>query len=315
MLSSVVPLMFEMLGPFDLLALRGTSREFCSLVSHDHAWTEAWKRTERFPPLGLDERTMAFFPSRECGHRRDSNSSFPFEPERVELADLVLPDGATEPQIRLTEGVLEDLFHPGSEDADTRHGIMRTVVYKARPLPLCCKVCNVECHSYASFTEHCLLPSHKVLLDPSTRFDPRFKDIHFHDPRHAGDVFKALPTMAKFKAMCTWCTFMVAFFRKTMGAAGRRNMMKRARVARECVLLLAQMFRLSKENVEPLMRSCTAKCVTRACVEDFVIEDFFERGLEPGSYALAVLQYGWGKFDMLSSDSKHLMASITGLDW
>jgi len=309
MLSSVVPLMFEILGPFDLIALRGTNREFRSLVSDDHAWTEAWETesTEQFPPLAQDERIWPFFPLRERGQRHDSNSFFPSEAERVELADLVLP---MESAFRLTGGMLEDLFHPGSEDADTNCGKMRTVVYKARPLPLRCEVCDVECDSYASFTDHCLLPSHKMVLCPTMGFDPRFEDIRFHDPRHAGDVFNALPTMAKFKAMCIWCTFMVAFFRKKMDVAGRRNMMRHAKVVRGYVLLHARNFRFSKKQ---MMRRCTTERVARACVEDVVIKDFFEKGLEIDSYALYVLHYGWGEFEMLGSDTKDVMSSITGL--
>lgn len=166
-LGPVVSLMFEMLGHRELLALRVTSRELHALASDDHAWAEAWKTlVEELPPLGQNEQTMAAYPKRASGERRHRYSSFPCEAERVELAGFVLPDITTAPVLRVTlhplDSLLEDAFHPESEDADTNCGMFRSVVYKARPLPLRCDLCDVECDSYISFTNHCLLFEHKV---------------------------------------------------------------------------------------------------------------------------------------------------------
>lgn len=124
--------------------------------------------------------------------------------------------------------------------------------------------------------------------DPSRRFDPRFEESRFEDPRHGGDGFEALPTMAKFEAMHRYRTLMVAFFRAPMDAAGRLNMAQFAREARENFVRNAHVFRLSRKRGTAALRKCTAKRAARVCVEGFVLEDFFEMGLVEGSYALDV---------------------------
>ena len=230
-LDSVLPLLSGRLGHCELLVIRGTSRELRALASEDHAWADCYQLLFRNFPLGEDELKSPAYPERARGAMRDQNSFLPCLAERVDLAGLVLPafwQGG--PTIRLTsEGILEDKLHPASEEAFKEQTWLeaeslpdRTEVYKARPLPLRCrgrtKRCHVECDSYASFTEHCLLFSHKMKLDPSRQFDPRFEDPQFRDPRHAGDGFEALPMMAKFEAMHRYRAVLVAWFRKPMDA-------------------------------------------------------------------------------------------------
>jgi len=206
LLGSVIPILFERL----------CHRELRALASEDHAWADALRCLTRKVELGEDELARPAYPVRERGERLDSRSHFPCEAEHLEMAGIVLPDRAawTAPLSRVTEGVLEDLFHPSSEDAGTNYGIFRTRVYKTRPLPLRCELCDVERDSYASFTEHCLPFKHKVLLSPPT-FDPRVKDPRFQDPRRSwhGDGYAALSTMAKFKAIHRYREVMLEFFR------------------------------------------------------------------------------------------------------
>jgi len=189
----------------------------------------------------------------------------------------------------------------------------RTVVYKARPLPLRCGVCDVECDSYASFTAHCLLKTHKVLLDPSKRFDPRFEDTRFHDPRHAGDSFDTLPTMAKFEAMQRYHATVFDFLTAPMDQDGLENMLSWAKTARRCVKLSADIFQLSAREVRSISRYCTAERAAEVWLNCFVLGDF-ERGLT--GYALDVVRHGWGALD--THDDMHdreLMSCISGLDF
>ena len=204
-LESVVFLLLERLGHRELIVLRGTSRDLCAVASDDHAWAQCIRALLEYFELGKDELTSPDYPGRTHGERRDGISFFPCETERVELAGLVLPPPTQNGlKIRVTsDGILEDMFHPESEDAaPNQFGVCmsRSKIYKARPLPLRCELCDVECDSYSSFTEHCITFKHKVLLDPSKQFDPRFEDPRFQDPRH-GDGYAALPIMAKLEAM------------------------------------------------------------------------------------------------------------------
>jgi hypothetical protein len=219
-LESVAPLMFESLGHQELLVLRGTSREFRALASEDHVWADALRLMLDHLQLGQDELKSPAYPARARGDERDPISFFPCEAERVELEGLVLPKvWRQDLKIRVTsEGILEDMLHPESEDWFTP----RTEVYKARPLPLRCELCEVHCDSYASFTEHCIQKTHKVMLDPSKRFDPRFSDPRFQDPRH-GDGYVALSTMAKFEVMHRYREFLLDFFRESMAKGGWEN--------------------------------------------------------------------------------------------
>ena len=232
---------------------------------------------------------------RAHGERRDAISFFPHAAERVELAGFVLPP-IWQHKIRFTsDGILEDMLHPESEIE--RNGIWpsRTKVYKARPLPLRCELCDVECESYASFTEHCTTFKHKVLLDPSKKFDPRFEDPRFQDPRHGGDFYAALPTMAKFEAMHRYREAMVAWFRKPMDAAGRAYMFRYAKMAYNRMRESAPRLGLSKSKLESVLEKCTAERVAEICVEDFVVRDFRDNGLARG-YALDLVKNGWGKW-------------------
>ena len=321
-LGSVLFLLFDSLGMHDLLALRGTNRELRALASDNHAWTDAFRNLIVNFELGEDDLKVPDYPIRAHGQQRDWASHFPSDDERVELAGLVLARvGSTcvceHPPTRLTpEGVLEDLFHPSSEAAVDRSSSheRRTVVYKARQLPLRCETCDVDCNSYASFTAHCLLKTHKVLLDPSKRFDPRFENACYRDPRHADDGFDALPTMSKFKAMQRYHATMVDFFTAPLDEEGWDNMAWHAETARATVDIFADNLGLSAREVRAIKRECTAGRAAAVWLADFVLPDFVEDGLV--GYALDVVRHGWGALDAHGPASdRELMNCISGLDF
>ena len=311
-LDSVLFLLFDRLGFHDLLALRGASCEFHALASDDHAWTDAFRSLIETFKLGQDDLKVPDFPIRAHGRQRNWASFFPCDAESVELAGLVLARFDWEdPKSHMTpEGVLEDLFWPSSEwNPPDRH----MMVYKARPLPLRCELCDVECDSYASFTAHCLLKTHKVLLDPSKRFDPRFEDTRFCDPRHAGDSFDTLPTMAKCKAMQRYHATMVHFLTEPMDQGGLKKMLPYAEMARRWVREDAEILQLSAREVRTITRDCTAERAAAAWLHCFVLLDFKE-GLT--GFALDVVRHGWGALDTRDDmQDEVLMSCITGLDF
>ena len=313
-LDSVLFLLFDRLGFHELFAVRGACRELRALASDDHAWTDAFRSVFETFKLGEDDLKVPAYPIRAHGQERDWAAFFPGDAESVELAGLVLcryggEDPVDPPTTYMTlEGVLEDLFYPSSEAAPFDR---RRAVYKARHLPLRCELCDVECDSYASFTAHCLLKAHKVLLDPSKRFDPRFEDTRFRDPRHTGDSFDALPTMAKFVAMQRYHATVFDFLTAPMDHDGLENMLSYAEMARGCVKLSADILQLSAREVRSINRDCTAERAAAVWLLCFVLADFKE-GLT--GYALDVVRHGWGALDThdIASDQA-LMSCITGL--
>ena len=120
------------------------------------------KMLENFE-LEENEMLVPAYPMHRRGERRDGFSFLPVDADRVELAGFVLPVRYVyrAPPLRMMDGILEDILHPASEPI-TSCAPSRTNVYKARPLPLRCESCDVECDSYISFTNHCLLFEHKV---------------------------------------------------------------------------------------------------------------------------------------------------------
>ena len=316
-LDSVVSLLFENMGHRDLLVLRGTNRELRAVASDDHAWADPLRRMVQYFAAGEDELKSPAYPVRAHGERRDAFSFFPHEAERVELAGFVLPP-ICQHKIRFTsDGILEDMLHPESENE--RNGIWpsRTKVYKARPLPLRCKVCAVNCDSYASFTEHCITIKHKVLLDPSKRFDPRFEDPRFQDPRHGGNCYAALPTMTKFKVMHRYREAMVAWFRKPMDDAGRAYMVWYAEMAHNRMRDIAPRLGLSMIELESVQIGCNPERVAEICVEEFVVRDFLDNGLA-GGYALDFVQNGWRHWSFTARGPvfvRRLFLRITGFDY
>ena len=261
-LDAVLPLLYEHLGHRDLIALRGVSCELRALASHDDTWTQALQRYTW--PLGRDELSIPAYPSRARGQQRDDQSFFPIEAERDAHVGFVLPPDREcclrvhsawrRDEYRVTEeGVLEDVFHPESETALPRtedSAPARTRVYKARSLPLRCDKCDVTCDSYDSFTAHCTLISHKVMLEPARKNDPSLKDARFIDPRRGGEAYDALPTMAKFAAMHEYRRFVVSWLRAPMGHSGWDNMETIAFRARKAVECHARVFKLSEEEVK-----------------------------------------------------------------
>ena len=328
LLGSVVPILFGKLGHLELLVIRSTSRELRTIASEDHAWADALRRMLDNFELGEDELARPAYPVRARGECRDSRSFFPCEAERDELAGFVVPPPIYKhpPPLRVTDGVLEDMLHPESEDVEPFHkAFFRTKVYKARPLPLRCEKCDIECDSYASFTEHCILFAHKTKLDPSRRFDPRFQDPRFNDPRHSVDAFEILPTMAKFEAMHRYRQVMVAWFSASCPTGpnaaasvfcqreGWGNMEASAVMARKNVKNDADAFELSAREVRAVLRKCTAERAAEVWLENFVLADF-ESGLL--GYALDVVENGWDMLDAHGSCShRGFLAGITGLDY
>ena len=316
-LDSVVSLLFERLGHRDLLVLRGTNGEFRAVASDDHAWADPLRRMVQHFAAGEDELKSPVYPVRAHGERRDAISFFPHAAERVELAGFVLPP-IWQHKIRFTsDGILEDMLHPESEIE--RNGIWpsRSEVFKARPLPLRCELCDVECDSYASFTEHCITFKHKVLLDPSKKFDPRFEDPRFQDPRHGGDFYAVLPTMAKFEAMHRYREAMVAWFRKPMDAAGRASMDWYAEMAYNRMRDIAPRLGLSTLELEFVQIGCNPERVAEICVEEFVVRDFLDNGLA-GGHALDFVKNGWRKWSTTVCGPVHirgLFRCITGCDY
>ena len=318
-LDSVLFLLFDRLDVHDILALRGANRELRALASDDHAWTHAFRcLTETFK-LGKDDLKVPDYPTRAHGQMMGWAVFLPDFAERVELAGFLLARHIGEdPTTHMTsEGVVVDRFYPVSEAAillrTGRPPDRRNVVYKARQLPLRCETCDVECDSYASFTAHCLLKTHKVLLDPSKRFDPRFENTRYHDPRHAGDEFNALPTMAKFEAMERYHATMFDFFTAPLDEEGWDNMAWHAEMARATVEINADNFGLSAREMRSIKRKCTVGRAAAVWLANFVLQDF-EDGLT--GYALDVVRHGWGAIDAHDPTSdRELMHFISGLDF
>jgi hypothetical protein len=281
--------------------------------------------------LGENELVLPAYPMHRRGERRDDYSFLPVEADRIELAGFVLPVQFQyhPPPLRVTDGVLEDMMHPESEPImvgfSPNH---RTKVYKARPLPLRCEKCDVECDSYASFTEHCILVAHKKKIDPSRRFDPRFIHARFNDPRHAIDVFETLSTKAKLDAMTKYKEDMEDWFFDSCPTNPKHaspseisqtdaweNMEENAKMARENVKGDAGIFELSKKEVRAVLRLCTAERAAEVWTS-MVLDDFEQHGLSTGSYALDVVENGWAMLDSHGSCSHlSILAGITGLDY
>jgi hypothetical protein len=316
-LDSVISIMFEMLDYSQLLALRGTSRELCAVASQDQAWL--LKYHEIVDDFELSENVLVkpAYPLRERGERLDHYSFLPID---ADLTGFVLPIQFKyhPPPLRMENGVLEDMIYSAIEPVRNR-----TEIYKARPLPLHCTCCKVECDSYVSFTTHCTLPSHKKRLDPSTRFDPRFIHERYNDPRHAAG-YDALSVMAKFGAMHRYKNVMEAWFMdscpepKSIKASSLcqrgawKKMRSAAANARENVRLDAALFHLTKKEVRAICRECTPEKAVEVWL-NVILQDF-EEGLQ--GFALEVVQNGWKTLTPNSSDS-HLgfLASMTGLGY
>jgi hypothetical protein len=295
------------------------------LTPEEHACADALRELVRRFELGEDELVKPDYPYRARGKECDKNSYLPCDTERVALAGFVIPASVLlGPSHRVTDGVLEDVFHDATEDATYQYGCFRKFVYKARPLPLCCERCDVECDSYASFTEHCTLFSHKCKMDSGTRKDPRFSDSRFQDPRH-GDVYNALSTMAKFEAMSVYKQHMVAWFRSTCptsssGAPGAwANMVGHADDARDSLYergynsvgMDGKKVRMSKEEKHAARCLCTPERAAEVWLEDFVLGDF-EDGL--CGYALDVVKNGWEGLGFNGSTSeRQFLSGLTGI--
>jgi hypothetical protein len=281
--------------------------------------------SEMLEEFELEENELAqpAYPERVRGGRRDQQSYLPCDAERVELRGFVLPEREQQQKIRVTsEGVLEDMFHPEGEDVvKSKFGFWtpRTEVYKARPLPLRCEKCDVECDSYASFTEHCILPTHKVLLDPSRRFDPRFLDPRYNDPRHAGDSFEALSATSKLEAMRRYKQDMVDWFVESCPSGPNDdkkawdNMKSQAKEVRWNVTGQADSFGLSKKQLRAVLRKCTPDRAFDIWLGT-VLSDFEEQGMN--GFPLDVVQHGWGELCYHGSSSwLNFLAGMTGLDY
>jgi hypothetical protein len=301
------------------------------LEREEHANAKALREMLENFELGEDELTRPAYPVRARGKRRDSYSFFPIEAERVELAGFVVPPQFHRhpPPLRVSDGVLEDMLHPESDDVEPLYkALSRTKVYKARPLPLRCDKCDVECDSYASFTEHCTTFAHKKMLDPSRRFDPRYIHARFNDPRHAIDVFEALSTKAKLDAMTKYKDDMKDWFFDSCPTNPKHaspsdisqtdaweNMEENANMARFNVKDDAGLFELSKKEVRDALRLCTAERAAEVWTS-MVLDHFEQHGLSKGSYALDVVENGWARLDSHGSCSHlSILAGITGLDY
>jgi hypothetical protein len=301
------------------------------LESEEHANAKALREMLENFELGENELVLPAYPMHRRGERRDDYSFLPVEADRIELAGFVLPVQFQyhPPPLRVVDGVLEDMMHPENEPA--KNGICiarRTEVYKARPLPLRCDKCDVECDSYDSFTEHCITFAHKKMIDPSRRFDPRYIHARFNDPRHAIDVFEALSTKAKLDAMTKYKEDMEDWFFDSCPTNPKHaspsdisqvdaweNMEATAKMARENVKDDAGLFELSKKEVRAVLRLCTAERAAEVWTS-MVLNDFDEQGLVADTYALNVVENGWAMLDSHGSSSHlSLLAGISGLDY
>ena len=283
-----------------------------SVVSESDIEREPWD-LENFD-IEEDEMKRAEYPRRARGEPRDNNSFFPSESERLELAGFVIP---LKHLPRITDGVLEDVLRPSDG--------MVVDVYKARPLPLRCEECDVECDSYDKFTAHCILPSHKIRLDPSRRFDPRFLCPCYTDPRHWGATFSALSDTCKLEAMSKYKQCMIDWFSASCPTGpngttqyaqyGAWSRMKRqAKEVRWNVRGQPDSnFGLSKKQLVRVLKKCTTVAAADAWL-DTVLYGFEEEGLT--RHALQVVQHGWSNVDIDGSSAwLNFLADMTGLDY
>jgi hypothetical protein len=344
-LHSVISIMFEMLHHEQLRRLRGTSRELCAVVSKDHGWSLKYHEMVDGFELFSNEMVVPAYPEPERGDQRDEFSFFPIDPRCDLLEGFVFPyPFQIDTHLRMKDGILQDLFHPELEPANTfDNAKRRTGVYFARPLPLRCLCCAVECDSYVSFTEHCTLQSHKNKLDPSTTLDPRFIHERYNDPRHNAD-FDELSMMLKCRAMDHYKFHMKCFFllsrpmHKIIKAPRQsqheawKNMKGCAKLARldvtynngfpddtdEEVISDSDEFPASLEfglpDVE--LRAICLKCTPDRAVDVWVrmiIEDF-KGGLQGA--ALEVVQRGWIRLSSHGGNvhqQRRFMVGMTGL--
>ena len=260
-----------------------------------------------------DEMKRAEYPRRVRGEPRDNNSFFPSASERLELAGFVIP---LKHLPRITDGVLEDVLRPSEG--------MVVDVYKARPLPLRCEECDVECDSYEKFTAHCILPSHKIRLDPSRRFDPRFLCPCYTDPRHRA-TFSTMSDTCKLESMSKYKQRMIDWFTascptgpndKTQYAQyGAWSRMKRqaAEVRWNVRGQPYKNFELSPKKLRAVLRMCTTESASDVWL-GIVINQFEEEGLT--RHALQVVQNGWSNVSIDGSSSwLNFLADMTGLDY
>jgi hypothetical protein len=217
--------------------------------------------------------------------------------------------------------------------------------YKARPLPLRCTCCKVDCDSYVSFTEHCTLTSHKKKMDPSTIFDPRFTHERYNDPRHNAG-FDELSMMMKCRAMDHYKFHMKCFFfmsrpvHKTIKAPWQsqrvawKNMKECAKRAREDLIYdnndgdihdsgddgsdsddawSGYDWGLTDKELHAICRKCTPERAVG--IWTGIIFDDFKRGLQGA--ALEVVQHGWKtlEIDRGCDRQGRFMAGMTGLEY
>ena len=242
----------------------------------------------------------------------------PAYPLLRELPGFILPRQAKyhPPPLRVKDGVLEDMMYDGN----------RNEIYKARPLPLRCESCNIECDSYASFTEHCIIPSHKAKLDPSTQFDPRLLDPRYNDPRYAGDVFWAMSSVAKLEALRKYKKDMIDWLNmscpdgpddKTQFSqyAAWDRLKLHAKAARDTVKHDAPIFEMSKKELVVALNLCKTYVVFnffRSTIE----KEIEEGGVGEQSYALDLVEHGWAELDFHGSGSwKEFLSVVTGQDY
>ena len=318
-LSSVIFIISKRLDHVNLLKLRGVNRELRAIASDDHMWSSlACSIVEDFE-LGENELVEPTYPVRDHGAWHDDFSFFPNHIDSIDMAGYVLPRAQKyhPAEMRIKDGVLEDKF-------EKKIGHRTEEVYKARPLPLLCVKCGIYCESYGEFTVHCTLPAHKIKLDPSRRYDPRFIHERFNDPRHSLE-FEGKSMMSQFAAIHSYKRCMKKWFYDSCPEKKPNKayplcqfdawdvMKAGAKNARENVRFDAKVFHLSDDEV----RTICAECTPLAAVDSWlsiILSDWEERGLE--GYALEVVQNGWKNLEQNGTHSRLLfLIHMTGLNY
>lgn len=183
--------------------------------------------------------------------------------------------------------VLDRCFLASDAVAEGAHETRETQ-WEPRPLPLTCVKCGVTRDSYAAFTEHCTLFTHKQALAETPVPD------ELVDPRLRADVALELHELPR--AVVAWRDRVYTFLR-TIDGAGMANM---AEIAADSKAHMESFEGWDRENAV-----WTAEKAYEYILEFYVLQDFHSYGLWPGggSYAMTIVNEGWAAFGFFGSSS------------
>jgi hypothetical protein len=217
-------------------------------------------------------------------------------------------------RVQNSTGALEDLCHSAADDPGPQYGIMvhRAKVWKPRPLPLRCELCEVECDGAREFVTHCTLFNHKQLIVPiSSRVPPNFVDPRLLDSANT------VPLGTLYKDVVDWHARVVRHLSHLddNDDAGWDRMRSLAEFARDVAVDFPDKADMTPGRYDG---QAGAQLAFASCSEHFALDDFYNSGLWPGvgGYAMDVICDGWAAFHFHGSCSeRNFLTCMIGVDF